>query len=370
MKARFLTTSYSLLISGILLSTTCLTQGAGGVVFVNANDATANAVWMYKRAGNGQLSFFNSYLTQGTGSGATELASQGSLALALNNKYLYAVNAGSNQISAFQVKAAGLVFLGNFSSGGTFPNSVSVFGNLLYVLNAYGDNVNITGFRIKNNGALVPIAGSTLPLSSELPVPTQIGFTPDGKNLYVTEKIANIIDTYNVGANGLPAGPIAQASAGGSPFGFAFDNAGHIVISEIAGSGASSYSWSSDGSLQVITDHVPDFGKAACWTVITNNASFPQQYAYITNTHSDTVSGYAIAADGSISLVNPDGKTAILPRGAYPLDMLIDRDNKYLYVLNGHLPGVTGYSIQSDGNLVQIQDLRGTPGTSWGVAGY
>jgi DNA-binding beta-propeller fold protein YncE len=115
---------------------------------------------------------------------------------------------------------------------------------------------------------------------------------------------------------------------------------------------------------------VPDFGKAACWTVITNNASFPQQYAYITNTHSDTVSGYAIAADGSISLVNPDGKTAILPRGAYPLDMLIDRDNKYLYVLNGHLPGVTGYSIQSDGNLVQIQDLRGTPGTSWGIAGY
>jgi hypothetical protein len=69
-------------------------------------------------------------------------------------------------------------------------------------------------------------------------------------------------------------------------------------------------------------------------------------------------------------LVNPDGKTAILPRGAYPLDMLIDRDNKYLYVLNGHLPGVTGYSIQSDGNLVQIQDLRGTPGTSWGIAGY
>jgi 6-phosphogluconolactonase len=370
MKARFLTISYTLLISGILLSTVCLSQGAGGVVFVNANDSTANAVWMYKRATNGQLTFFASYPTQGTGTGTAELASQGSLALALNNRYLYAVNGGSNQITAFQVKATGLVFIANVSSGGTWPNSLTVFGNLLYVLNAYGDNVNISGFRIKNNGTLVPIAGSTLPLSSDLPVPTQIGFTPDGKNLYVTEKIADTIDTYAVGLHGLPTGPTPQASAGGSPFGFAFDHAGHVVISEIANSAASSYSWSSDGTLEVITAHLTDFGKAACWTVITNNLNFPQQYAYITNTHSDTVSGYAIAADGSISLVNPDGKTAILPQGAYPLDMVIDRDNKYLYVLNGHLPGIAGYSIQSDGNLVQIQDLRGTPGTSWGIAGY
>src|SRR5262249_1558894 len=190
---------------------------------------------------------------------------------------------------------------------------------------------NISGFKIKTNGTLVPLAGSTLPLSSELPVPTQIGFTPDGKALLVTEKIADTIDTYTVGSNGLPSGPIAQASAGGSPFGFAFDHAGHIVISEIANSAASSYTWASDGTLSVITAHLSDFGKAACWTVVTNNASFPQQYAYITNTHSDSVSGYAIAADGSISLVTPDGKTAVLPRGAYPLDEMIDRDNKYLY---------------------------------------
>lgn len=370
MKARFLIMFYSWGVSLVLLLTAGPAQAAGGVVFVNANDATANAVWMYKRAGNGQLTFFGSYPTQATGSGSAELGSQGSLTLGLNNKYLYAVNAGSNQISAFQVQATGLIFLGNVSSGGTWPNSVTVFGRLLYVLNAYGDNINVSGFRIKSNGTLVPIAGSTLPLSSAAPVPSQISFTPDGKHLYVTEKLADTIDTYAVAANGVPTGPTAQASAGGSPFGFAFDHAGHVVISEITNSAASSYSWSSDGTLQVITNHLTDFGKAACWTVITNNLSFPQQYAYITNTHSDTVSGYAIGADGSISLVNPDGKTAILPQGAYPLDMMIDRDNKYLYVVNGHLPGIMGFSIQSDGSLVQIQDLRGTPATSWGIAGY
>ena len=48
---------------------------------------------MYKRAGNGQLSFFASYPTQGDRSGTTELASQGGVALAPGNRYLYAANA-------------------------------------------------------------------------------------------------------------------------------------------------------------------------------------------------------------------------------------------------------------------------------------
>lgn len=82
------------------------------------------------------------------------------------------------------------------------------------------------------------------------------------------------------------------------------------------------------------------------------------------------MSGFAIAGDGSISLLNSDGKTAVLPAGSLPLDMAISRDSKYLYVLEGKLPGVAGFQIQSDGSLVQIQDLRGTPVTSYGMTGY
>ena len=82
------------------------------------------------------------------------------------------------------------------------------------------------------------------------------------------------------------------------------------------------------------------------------------------------MSGFAIASDGSISLLDADGRTAVLPRGAFPLDAVVSSDSKYLYVLEGKLPGIAGFQIQSDGSLVQIQDLRGTPRTSWGLAGY
>ncbi len=357
---------FTLVMLGLQTSGLSIAQ-AGGVMFLNAN-AESNEVWMLKRANNGQLSVAGTFSTQGAGSGLVELASQNSIALTSDHKFLYVANAASNDITVFSVKPNALRFVARVPSGGTFPNSVAVFDKLLYVLNAKGVAANITGFTIQSSGGLVPIPNSTRPLSTSLPIPTQVGFTPDGATLMVPEKLTNNIDTYTMGVDGLATGPVAQPSAGGSPFGFAFDHAGHVVISEIVNSGASSYSWPG-GVLQVITAHLTDFGKAACWTVITNNPTFPQQYAYITNTHSDSVSGYAIAPDGSLSLLDADGKTADFARGAYPLDMALSGDSKYLYVIEGHVPSLGGFKIGSDGSLTSIQELT-IPRTSWGIAGY
>ena len=135
-----------------------------------------------------------------------------------------------------------------------------------------------------------------------------------------------------------------------------------------ASSSASSYTVSG-GILHLITARLKDFGKAACWTAATSGPNLPQ-FAYVTNTNSDSVSGFAIASDGTLSLVNPDGNTAQLPRGAFPLELTVSNDNKYLYVLEGDLPGVAGFQIQTDGTLVQIQDAPEIPLSSSGMTGY
>ena len=347
--------------------TVTTTTQSPGLVFVNANSSN-NQVWMYQRGTDGQLLLLRAFSTQGRGSGGG-LSSQGSVALSIDNKYLYAANAGSNEITAFQVKSSKLTFVGKVPSGGTFPNSIAVFGNWLYVLNAKGTAANITGFVIQSDGSLVAIPNSTRPLSTALPTPAQVGFTPDGTTLIVSEKGTDNFDTYAVGADGLATGPTAQASAGSGPFGFAFDNGGHLVVSEITLSSASSYTVFG-GVLQVVTAKLKDFGKAACWAACTKDPTLPQQYAYVSNTNSDSLSGFAIAGDGSISLLDSDGKTARLPRGAFPLDLVVSSDSKYLYVLESKLPGIAGFQIQSDGSLVQIQDLQGTPRTSYGMTGY
>jgi 6-phosphogluconolactonase (cycloisomerase 2 family) len=339
-----------------------------GAVYVNTN-TTSNQIWVYTHGSDGMLAFAGAYGTQGAGSNAADLSSQASVALSKNGRLLFAVNAGSNEITSFRVNAGALTFVQKVSSGGTFPVSVAVFGNLLYVLNAHG-TANITGFKVGTTGTMTPIANSTRNLSTALPKPAQVGFNATGKVIVVTEISTNKIDTFTVATNGLTTGPRVQPSAGSGPFGFAFDNAGHLIVSEVTKSSTSSYSVAATGRLTPITKALVDFGKAACWVANTNNPNFPQQYSYVTNTGDSTISAYAIAADGSISLVDANGKTFVLPTGASPLDEAISADNNYLYVLEGiNYGGLASFRINSDGSLTQLQDILGIPLSAYGIIG-
>ena len=340
-----------------------------GTIYVNTNQTT-NEIWSYTRAIDGTLTFAGSFSTQGAGSNGNDLGSQGAVILSKNGKFLFVANAGSNEITSFAVNPGGqLTFVQKIPSGGVFPNSLTMFGNLLYALNAQGTAANITAFRVNTAGQMRAIANSTRPLSTALPKPAQVQFNNNGKLLVVAEIATSKIDTYTVGLDGRATGPTVQNSAGPGPFGFAFDRVGHLIVSEVALSSASSYSVSNTGTLTPITSALVDFGKAACWVVNTANRNFPSQYSYITNTADDTISGFKIGSDGSLALLNPDGRTFVLPKGADPLDEILSRDSNYLYVLEGLFGGVVGFQIQTDGSLVQVTQILGTPASSYGITG-
>jgi 6-phosphogluconolactonase len=283
---------------------------------------------------------------------------------------LYVVNAISNDITAFSTQPGGqLVFIGRYPSGGKYPVSLAIHGSVLYVLNKVSDQ--ITAFRVSiATGALQALAGSTRSLSGTRVGGAQVSFTADGTQLVVVEHLSSKIDTYAISADGRATGPKVFPSSGARPQGFAFDNNGHVVVSEARPSAESSYSLSPTGQLQLITGTLKDLGLSACWVANTNNPNFPAQYSYTTNTDSDTVSGYTIAANGSLTLLDPsDGITAQLPSNAHPLDEVISADNNYLYVLEAHLPGVGVFRINIDGSLTELQSVTGTPLTAYGMAG-
>ncbi len=137
---------------------------ANGAVFTLTNAAAGNEVLMYNRSSDGSLAFDGAYATGGLGSGAG-LGSQTALVLTENNRWLFAVNAGSNEISAFAVRRDGLKLVDVVDSGGELPVSLTVHKDLLYVLNAGGSG-NISGFSIGKRGSLTPLAGSTQPVSN------------------------------------------------------------------------------------------------------------------------------------------------------------------------------------------------------------
>lgn len=324
-----------------------------GLVFTSTNAASGNAVLVYKRAGDGTLSALWSVPTGGLGTGGG-LGSQGALALSRDGHRLFVVNAGSNSISELAVSRAGVTLLATVPSDGVDPISLTVNDDLLYVLNEGGPGspANISGFRIGEE-APSPIAGSTRPLSAASVGAAQISFDPSGDLLVVTEKATSLIDTYTIGENGRAQGPASQPSAGQTPFGFAFDRRGELIVSDAFGGASnagalSSYEVSEEGSLSTISGPTADSQSAPCWVVITANG----RYAFTTNTGSGSISSYAIGHDGSITLLaSVSGSTG---SGSAPIDAALSGNSRYLYVLGAGSHAIAGFRVESDGSLAPL----------------
>jgi 6-phosphogluconolactonase len=337
----------------------------GGAVYTLTNAATGNAVAVFDRDADGSLSPEGTVPTGGLGTGGG-LGSQG--ALALDGHRLFAVNAGSNSISLLRVEDDDELERADVApSGGVRPISLTVHGPLLYVLNAGNATTpaNITGFVVWR-GQLIPLPGSSRPLSTAAPDPAQIEFTPDGRVLVVTEKATNRITTYRV-SSGYASAPFAQPSAGQTPFGFAFDRRGHLIVSEAFGgapnaSVMSSYEVDQDGTVTPIEPNVATTETAACWVVVTKNGRF----TYTTNTGSNSISGYAIGPDGDLTLLDADGRTAVT--GAGPIDAALSRNSRFLYELSGGAREIGGFAVNSDGSLDSLGTIGGLPPSAVGLA--
>jgi 6-phosphogluconolactonase len=332
--------------------------GSAGAVYATTNSIAGNQVLVFDRSGSGALTPAGSFATGGTGTGVG-LGSQGSLTASANGKWLFAVNAGSSSISTLQVGQSGLVLRDVEPSGGIEPISVTVSGNLVYVLNAGGTG-NIAGFTVNAYGQLSPIAGSSQPLSSTTANPAQIQFSPNGRDLVVTEKGTNNIDTYLVNLQGVASLWSTVTSAASTPFGFDFDSAGHLFISDAGAGALSSYTAGADGSPALVTQ-VADFGNAPCWVAVSKNG----KYVYTTNAHGGTISGYSIANDGSLTLLNTDGVTAA--PGGTPLDMSFSANGQYLYLVNAGTNAIQGYSVGSDGSLTALSGTVTIPAGEAGI---
>src|SRR4029077_8248992 len=307
-------------------------------------------VLQYESGPNGALSLAGTFSAQGAGTGAA-LASQGAVVLTHDGHWLLVVDAGSNQITVFQVNRDGsLVFVDAVGSQGISPISLTVSDNLVYVLN--GATPNIAGFSLSDSGQLNFIVGSAQPLSgSPSSSPEQIGFSNQGNVLVVTEKAAGVIDTYSVGENGLAGAPNTIPSNAPGPYGFGFTRQGFLVLSEAAGNSLSSYAVSDSASLRTISGAIPDFGIAPCWVAVSQDG----KVAYTSNAHGGTISAYSISEKGTLSLISSVAAKTSVPT----LDLALNGNGHYLYALNGG--HITSFQTFPDGGISQASTISGVP---------
>jgi len=313
-------------------ATTAPTSGGAasvGAVYVatNAWDG-GNRILVFPRHADGSLGPVSaSVATGGQGSGPGQFApivndplgSQSSLITDPAGKFLYAVNAGSGDVSSFTAARGGLALVdrqpsvpaGVAGQSNPFPVSLAASTTALYVLNAIGNSV--TGYSVNPAGHLSAFQNCALPalpagnplnafpattLSSQQAVDTQtagqVGLSPDGKWLVVVSKEGPISTTTPPGASGdqFPFGP---TSGSGHIYAYPVGSRGRLtcgsprstalpVFADGHGSFPFSFTWSAQGRLLV----TEVFGESDQPSSVPGGLS--------------SVSSYVLNADGTFTL--------------------------------------------------------------------
>jgi 6-phosphogluconolactonase (cycloisomerase 2 family) len=351
-----------------------------GHVYVNDNTAGVNTVAGFDRHADGSLTPMpgSPFSVGGAGLGSGD-ASQGSLQLSSDRRYLLAVDAGSNQISVLRIEYDGSldpVPGSPFASGGVNPVSIAVSHDLVYVANQGTPTStadDYTGFRLHPDGRLDPIPGSTvaLPAGSK---PGDVLFDSDGRKLVGTEIASSKIDSFTVGWNGLltaaPGSPFdAQSFTPKQGFGqlgseFSPTKPDQLFVSDahtMAGGGApglvSSFTDDPHGVVAPISPSpVGNDGIASCWVEISHDG----RYLFVVNTGSGTISTYSIAHDGSITWLwsTPSGQL-----GGGAEDARLSPDGSTLWVVQAGADRVTGFSVRG-GALTPLSQASGPAGAT------
>jgi hypothetical protein len=337
--------------------------GARDAIFVQSDNPAGNTVVAYHRNANGTLREAGGYATGGiggilAGSVVDHLASQGSLGYDAAARLVLAVNAGSDTISVFGVHGDRLHLRQIIGSGGAFPVSVAVRGNLVYVLNALGGG-SVQGYRVIS-GRLFALPGSNRPLGLNpaaspqfTNTPGQIAFTPDGSRLLVTTKDnGNDIDVFAVRPDGLlGASPVVNGEPGTVPFAISFDASGQVVIADSGTNALSTFALSGPGRLTLL-DAVGTGQSATCWVARADG------YLFASNAGSASVSGYSAAGDGTLTLL---GTTGTDPG---TVDAVASPDGRFLYVQTGGSGIVDEFSVEA-GTLTEVGSVT-VPGAVGG----
>ena len=200
------------------------------------------------------------------------------------------------------------------------------------------------------------MVGSTVALPDGAQ-PGDVLFNGNGSKLVGTRVGTSQIDSFTVGRDGrLTAAPGSPFPAQGlGPFGSEFrpTNPDQLFVSNAhnvgAGSGTvSAFSDAFNGTLSPIgASPFGDLQTAACWVEITHDGRF----LFTVNTASGSISRYAIAPSGALTLL---GSTTVRATGGVgAVDARLSPDGRTLYVDESRIGSVGAFSV-NDGNLSEL----------------
>jgi len=231
------------------------------------------------------------------------------VALSPKGDALFVANSASNSVTAYGVNSGGmLAAAGSTQTGGTDPVSMAVdAAGHLFVVNEGSANISIftvSGTGLAQAGLFSTVRGTT---GTD---PSAIAITPNGKFLYVTDKVDGTVTEYNVDSSGNLSQPVSSP-VGATPTA--------VIVSNLTANTPSS------------------------------------NFLYVANgSSSNNISAFSICDNPSTTCVTnpPDGAlTAVagspFAAGLSPVAMALDPSSKFLYVADAQSNQVSQYRIST-----------------------
>jgi 6-phosphogluconolactonase (cycloisomerase 2 family) len=376
-------------------------NGANGVVYVETNSPepdNSNAILAFRYV-NGKLDarHVDRYRTRGRGSfdlsNTGVLDSDQEVIINPSRTFLFAVNAGSDTIAAFQIAATGAltpVKGSPFPSNGVAPASLGLSGNTLIVANKAQDGIrldlprtrpaNYTSFRVKADGSLSkPVSSIDIPPPSRWlgASPLQTYVTPGGKVMISSEEEGSgplnvgVFRAFRIGTDGrLIEGsnsPVTLDPAvfddnslrrNNWPAGLVSHPSRNILYAQVANQNRMViYTWDQDARLRFVRAMPNPGAVLPCWTEV--NAAGTRLYSG--NAGSGNITVFDISQDplhpGQMQSIHLDGV-------GNPWNFALDPSGRELFIVNmradaRHVPSDEGNTLHalrigSDGRLAEL----------------
>ncbi|HUZ47588.1 MAG TPA: beta-propeller fold lactonase family protein [Terriglobia bacterium] len=318
------------------------------VVYTNNDLTAANTVSAYSVDTNGTMSILATYSTGGKGTAGSLYSADRIIIVktSLNNTFLYASNAGSNDVSGFALDpTTGALTLvsptpyptGTYNDG--YESGISLAatpdGKYLYA-GSTGFSGQITIFQIDpSTGALT--ANPTL-MQADGPM-TSMKVSPTGGLLVAAIKDYDEIQTFKIGSNGALAK--VGATFGTAPFtGVDVDCAGTHLYAGAAGPNVQVFSIDpSTGALTYLSSS-PPVGTISSNQVVRLSPDDSVLYASNQGSHSVT----AFNVDSTSGALTGGTAVGTGDQYAYPGGLAVNADGTFLYAGSAQ-PALTVFGL-------------------------
>ena len=360
-----------LMLSPVLVILFMIDLHAQSFVYTDNNTQGINTVTAFSVAANGALTNIGTFATGGGGSGDGFFASNRARTCTVGNR-LYVTNDSivSQSVSGFDINpttgALSLISGSPFATGGiagpAFGISLDCTPNGQFLIAANGASSNITVFSIAVNGALTPVAGS--PFAAGGLRPDGIKVAPNGQFLSVALVNSDKIGMFSIAANGAltpaPGSPFASP-ANGSAAGVEINCANNFLYATQAvshGTSVDVFSIGPNGALTLVQTSNNPGGDNSNVGVLSPN----DQFLFVSNQFSDSVTAFSVAADGTLSLV---AGSPFFGTGGEPSGVATNAAGTFLFTANYDNSTVTSFSIAGNGVLTFVGSFgTGQPGFS------